>query len=332
MKLLLQILTAAYELGFLPLAMGSMVTFLWKKRINPFSYLLGYLLMMAVFLVLAVPMLCHRQPLSELALVWKVFSAGVAVVAFVFFWCNIRDLREWWMEFLARIKSWEVERSLFLVICLAIMLAAVVWVTPSEEDDTAEIAAITVETGTVYEYRPYAMEKYSSYPNEKVFSPIEMFYVMNAELADVQTTVFIHMFLPLFMIPAVFAAYWHVGEYFWPGQERKKEIFVAFIAVFYWIAACSVKSLMVGAIQNVWNRTSFAAGCVFPFVMIESFFLLDKIEQKEKGKLPHILLILLGILAGQLLLSDAYMVSAAIIFCSIVGKMAKRWLMHERNN
>jgi hypothetical protein len=332
MKLLLQILITLYELGILPLAIGSIITFLWKKTINPFSYLLGYLIMMGVFLVLAVPMICLRLSLADIILVWKVFSAGMAVVLFVFLVCNFPALWKWATELVQRLKSWEVERSLIIVICLVIMLGAVVWVMPSQEDDTAEIAAITVETGTIYEYQPYTMEKYSSFPNEKVFSPIEIFYVVNADISGIQITEFIHMLLPLFMIPVVFAVYWHVGEYFWPGQERKKEMFVAFIAVFYSIAVCSVKSLMVGVIQNVWNGTSFAAGCIFPLVMIESFWLLDKVEQRKKGKLPHVLMLLLCILTGQLLLSDAYMVSGVVILCSIVGKMTKRWLIRERSN
>ena len=61
MKVFLQILTAGYELGVLPLAIGGAITFLQKKQINPFSYLLGYLVVFAGFLVLAVPLLCMES-------------------------------------------------------------------------------------------------------------------------------------------------------------------------------------------------------------------------------------------------------------------------------
>lgn len=73
----------------------------------------------------------------------------------------------------------------------------------------------------------------------------------------------------------MFVTYWQAGEYFWPGCVEKKELFVILVILFYSVAAYASKSLMVGAIQNVWNGTSLAAASIFPAVMIESFSLMD---------------------------------------------------------
>lgn len=332
MNLLLQILTAGYELGILPFGIGAVITFLWKGRINPFSYMLGYFIMFAVFWMLAVPMICLRVPLEDMTLVWELFSIGMGVVFFLFCACNLLKLREWVLNIRERLVQWEAERSLLVVFCLVIMMGAVVWVTPSQDDDTAEVAAIIAETGTVYEYQPYTLEKYAEFPNEKVFSPIELFYVINAKLAAVNTTEFIHFFLPFFMIPVVFAVYWQVGEYFWSGCGRKKELFVVFVTVFYSIAAYSARSLSVGALQNVWNGTSFAVACVFPITMIESFLLLEGRGEKKTQAAWHIGMILLCMVVGQLLMPEALLVNAVIIGCSIAGKIAKRYLAHGRSN
>lgn len=332
MNLLLQILIAAYELGFLPMAAGSMITFLRNRKINPFSYVLGYFVLFAAFWLLAVPMQCLRMPLRDMLLVWKIFSVGIGVVFFVFCACNLAELREWVLKTWEYVRHWEVERSLPVVFCVVAMLGAVVWVTPSREDNTAEVAAIMADTETVYAYQPYTLEPYGQFPNEKVFSPLELFYVINAELAGVDTTEFIHLFLPFFMLPVVFAVYWQVGDYFWPGCGEKKGLFVVFVTIFYSIAAYSTKSLMVGAIQNVWNGTSFAAACIFPMMMIQSFLLVEGAGRRKSETLWNLFLILLCVVAGQLLFADAIMVNGVIFACSVVAKLTKRYLVHDRNN
>lgn len=332
MKVFLQILTAGYELGVLPLAVGGMLTFLRKKQIGPFSYLLGYLVVFACFLAVTVPLLCLHTPLPAIVTVWWAVSVGVAVLFLIFLAINRKELGQWLGKFLERVRHWDVMRSFFIVICVVVTLIAVVWVMPSKEDDTAEIAAIMDATGTAYEYEPYTLNPVASYPNENVFSPLEVFYVVNARIAGVNTTQFLHMFLPFFLLPLVFVTYWQAGEYFWPGCVEKKELFVILVILFYSVAAYASKSLMVGAIQNVWNGTSLAAASIFPAVMIESFSLMDVWGDGKKTMTGQILFLLLCYVAGQLLLPEAFIVTTAIILCSIAGKITERYLKRDKCN
>ena len=213
-----------------------------------------------------------------------------------------------------------------------VTLISVVWVLPSKEDSTAEVAAVMDATGTVYQYEPYTLNPVASYPNENVFSPLEVFYVVNARIAGVNTTQFLHMFLPFFLLPLVFVTYWQAGEYFWPGCVEKKELFVILVILFYSVAAYASKSLMVGAIQNVWNGTSLAAASIFPAVMIESFSLMDVWGDGKKTMTGQILFLLLCYVAGQLLLPEAFIVTTAIILCSIAGKITERYLKRDKCN
>ena len=332
MNVFLQILTAGYELGVLPLAVGGMLTFLRKKQIGPCSYLLGYLVVFACFLALTVPLLCLRMPLSAVVTAWKAVSVGVAGLFIIFFIINRKELRQWLKNFADRVRHWDVMRSFFIVICVVVTLVAVVWVMPSNEDDTAEIAAIMDATGTVYEYEPYTLTPAAAYPNEDVFSPLEVFYVVNARIAHVNTTQFIHMFLPFFLLPLVFVTYWQMGEYFWQGCVEKKELFVILVIVFYSIAAYASKSLMIGAIQNVWNGTSLAAACVFPAAMTAVFSLMDAVGKEKKKVAEQILFLLLCYAAGQLLLPEAFIVTTAIILCGIAGKVTERCLKRDKCN
>lgn len=332
MKVFLQILTAGYELGVLPLAVGGMLTFLRKKQIGPFSYLLGYLVVFACFLAVTVPLLCLHTPLPAIVTVWWAVSVGVAVLFLIFLAINRKELGQWLGKFLERVRHWDVMRSFFIVICVVVTLIAVVWVMPSKEDDTAEIAAIMDATGTAYEYEPYTLNPVAAYPNEDVFSPLEVFYVVNARIAGVNTTQFLHMFLPFFLLPLVFVTYWQAGEYFWPGCVEKKELFVILVILFYSVAAYASKSLMVGAIQNVWNGTSLAAASIFPAVMIESFSLMDVWGDGKKTMTGQILFLLLCYVAGQLLLPEAFIVTTAIILCSIAGKITERYLKRDKCN
>lgn len=332
MKVFLQILTAGYELGLLPLAVGGMLTFLRKKQIGPFSYLLGYLVVFACFLAVTVPLLCLHTPLPAIVTVWWAVSVGVAVLFLIFLAINRKELGQWLGKFLERVRHWDVMRSFFIVICVVVTLIAVVWVMPSKEDDTAEIAAIMDATGTAYEYEPYTLNPVAAYPNEDVFSPLEVFYVVNARIAGVNTTQFLHMFLPFFLLPLVFVTYWQAGEYFWPGCVEKKELFVILVILFYSVAAYASKSLMVGAIQNVWNGTSLAAASIFPAVMIESFSLMDVWGDGKKTMTGQILFLLLCYVAGQLLLPEAFIVTTAIILCSIAGKITERYLKRDKCN
>lgn len=332
MKVFLQILTAGYELGVLPLAVGGMLTFLRKKQIGPFSYLLGYLVVFACFLAVTVPLLCLHTPLPAIVTVWWAVSVGVAVLFLIFLAINRKELGQWLGKFLERVRHWDVMRSFFIVICVVVTLIAVVWVMPSKEDDTAEIAAIMDATGTAYEYEPYTLNPVAAYPNEDVFSPLEVFYVVNARAAGVNTTQFIHVFLPFFLLPLVFVTYWQMGEYFWQGCVEKKELFVMLVILFYSVAAYASKSLMVGAIQNVWNGTSLAAASIFPAVMIESFSLMDAWGDGKKTMTGQILFLLLCYVAGQLLLPEAFIVTTAIILCSIAGKITERYLKRDKCN
>lgn len=332
MKVFLQILTAGYELGVLPLAIGGAITFLQKKQINPFSYLLGYLVVFAGFLVLAVPLLCLHTPLATIVSIWKAVLMGMGVLIFLFIVLNWSELLRWAKKFAERIRHWDVMRSFFIVVCVMVTLISVVWVLPSKEDSTAEVAAVMDATGTVYQYEPYTLNPVASYPNENVFSPLEVFYVVNARIAGVNTTQFLHMFLPFFLLPLVFVTYWQAGEYFWPGCVEKKELFVILVILFYSVAAYASKSLMVGAIQNVWNGTSLAAASIFPAVMIESFSLMDVWGDGKKTMTGQILFLLLCYVAGQLLLPEAFIVTTAIILCSIAGKITERYLKRDKCN
>lgn len=332
MKVFLQILTAGYELGLLPLAVGGMLTFLRKKQIGPFSYLLGYLVVFACFLTMTVPLLCLHTPLPAIVTAWRAASVGVAVLFLIFLAINRKELGQWFKKFLERVRHWDVMRSFFIVICVVVTLIAVVWVMPSKEDDTAETAAIMDATGTAYEYEPYTLNPVTAYPNKNVFSPLEVFYVVNARMAGVNTTQFIHVFLPFFLLPLVFVTYWQMGEYFWQGCVEKKELFVLLVIVFYSAAAYSSRSLMVGAIQNVWNGTSLAAAWVFPAAMTAVFSLMDAVGKEKKKVAEQILFLLLCYAAGQLLLPEAFIVTTAIILCGIAGKITERCLRRGKYN
>ncbi len=305
-------LSIFYEFGILPFLLGM----LWcrKKQVMGFHsiYVHGYMTMFSIFYLLAVPYIVIGKSLSELVRAWTIVLVAVPVVWLVQI-CAHRQTYIGQLHYLICNIKIAMEKLRGMMCLLAVLIVfSTVWVIPSVEDDVPEIVGISIYTDTMYVYQPYTQILYAD-NLKKALSPIEMLYAASAKIANMDSTVMIHMCVPIFLIPLYGAVGWMVSEYFFKDRLRNRSLFEMLWMITGTAAVCSVRALSIGILMNSWNGLTLISECILPIALIEGFALYDGIVNRKKIDHQKFLFIVMIMIAAQLTVEKGMFLTLAIM-------------------
>lgn len=307
-----------YEYGIFPALLG----FLWIRRGEKASftkiYLRGYITMLTLFWIVAVPMIRMGKSLTELTLVWNTVS--VIAIPVVILWAVIkkRRVRRIMKDLLANVKTSKACLGILMATGVVATLFSMVLVLPSKEDDTTEIVAIAVDTDEMYRYAAYTKVPYEVLPDEKAMSPIDMLYAVGVVNTGMKAVSMIHVFLPLFLLPLFYSVSWQLGRYLFGSALQKCSMFVVMVIIFSSATVYTNGFLAVGAFQNIWNATTLLATCGLPAVWIQSFEILDAVEKQKIIPKKDVILLLMLIVTSELILAKGALL-AVLVIASCIG-------------
>lgn len=298
MNLFFQIVITAYLFFLVPVFMGAFeaAVFRKKKRVSEIVTN-GYVIMFALFCILAVVFVRQEYALSMLARVWIIVTAISSLLALL---AGRKVLKEMLTECKIFLQS---GKKCILLVAMVSIFASIGFTKPSTDDITALIVASSVQTDGMYLVNPYSGEMSGILDASKASSPIEMLYAVGTMLAGADSQMFIYYMLPVALLSLFFFAMWRVASTFFEKEEQRLR-FVGVITVIYWMTTyMNGRTLMTGIFLNSWNGVTLLGCIILPLVFS---WVLELMHQAENGiknipaKLEKCVLAAVWILAAQL--------------------------------
>lgn len=233
---MLMIVTPIITLGVFPLVMG---TFLKKhmKLENMSAYLQGYFLQFAFMLLLGALFTVGLFSVQTLSYIWLGVCAILSVI------CLVLDYRYFLREVCALPNKagllFQDKKSLMILVCeIILMIGSILVLEPHWDDMTEEIVVAFQKTGVLMD---------SSY----------LFHVMLQLLTGIPTTVLVRLVLPIFLLPAFYAACHMLTN----GLGRYALLSVY---VFYGFMVFVPGYLGLEPFLNVWNPVTIGISVCLP--------------------------------------------------------------------
>lgn len=213
-----------------PLGTGAgMAAFVDRQEKNAgFMWMAGYLVLLAVFQILSVPLIIKGAHFSTLALWFAVlcvllFAAGVTV------WLYHMRKR----PALQVVKEKAGKREIILwavfgaLLFLQLFLAG--YLTFADGDDAYFVTVATIADGTdtLYLYLPYTGGT-TSLDMRHALAPFPLYIAFLARVTGLHTATVAHIVLPVVFIPLTYCIYGLIGSRLLKGKSRQLPVFMIF--------------------------------------------------------------------------------------------------------
>lgn len=302
MGLIFQILIIIYWFFIAPVHFGIIGARIFPKTHKSMSEVItnGYLMMLALFCVVAVSGIYLEWRLSRLAGVWVALLLIVAGLANTLCWKQtlafFSDVREFWKN-----KSKVYYR--FVTLLVAVTLFAIAFTRPSAEDMTLEIVNTSIATDSMYVYDEYTGYISEFAGEEHEFSPIEMLYASAASLTGISGALLLYYLVPICFLFFFYMVLWRVGRQLFK-EEKQIMQFETIAIIIYWMTTyLEGQSVVTGIFLNSWNGLTLLSCCIMPMTFSVSVAWIKEATE-ETGKLLHkmekICMAVILLLAGQL--------------------------------
>ena len=283
MRTILAWLFVIVEYGCMPMLAGL----LWwkeKRKIGIVkAYVYGYLTLLGIFMPLCTGMILIGQTLSHMAYLWILLNLAMiaGLIGKILLKRNL--CRIIGNEIKANIRNVLKNYKGMILLILVCVIGSILFVTPSLNDETPEIVNIAITTNTMYGYEPYLIRPYEELCL-KAFFPLEMFYAVGVKISGMHSATFVHLALPIFLIPFYAGIGWILGGYFFRKAENawnKQRLFVDFWMLVGTIIFGTRRMEAYGLFRNIWNVSTLVVCCFFPLILYGILRLMEAVSKRK---------------------------------------------------
>lgn len=304
----------------IPFLIGLLWTQKWieYEKSAAMAMVCGFLTMLAVFELLAVPMIILKVSFSYLVGCWKIIIWVSAVASLII---NMKRLPLLMRTIFSKLKMHTMELNLlWIAVILLIIFQTYMLVGHMRTDtDDARFVAEAMEAyelDTMLQYHPITGEFLGEPIGEMkkdIASPFPIFMALAGSLFKLPPAIAVHVFFPLWFIPLAYVFYYLIGRYLLPNDEKYIALFMFFLCLLHCFAYESIYAAGYNLLSIIWQGRAVLATMIIPFVW---FILMHMInESKLIGRLYGVLFI--GIIAGVLTSS-----MSVILFPILIGSYA----------
>lgn len=202
-----------------------------QKRNIGFMWMAGYLVLLAVFQFVSVPLVVKGARFSVLVLWFAVLSFLLSAAGAVVRWlylhkCSaLRVVKE--KAGKREIIFWAVFGTLLL---LQLFMAG--YLTFSDGDDAYFVTVATIADGTdtMYLYLPYTGGT-TSLDMRHALAPFPLYIAFLARVTGLHAVTVAHVALPMVLIPLTYCIYGLIGSRLLKGKRRQLPVFMIFTAL-----------------------------------------------------------------------------------------------------
>lgn len=253
-----------------PLTTGCIPAYFIGKtrRTTAVIYLCGFLYDMAVFQLMAVPIVI-TQPwgFDAIFIVYSVLMGLSCIVGILLAILKIKKEGNLLAEASMK-RNLTVEEIVEWVMFFAILVFQMVMfmrMTSFDGDDAYYVveSLLTQETGTLYRIRPYTgLSTGIDIRHSLAVFPIWLSYI--ARVCGMHTTVLCHKFSGLILIPLTYVIYLEIGRNVLKKERKKLPIFMIFVSIMQIFGNVSIYTNATFFLTRTWQGKSILANVCLP--------------------------------------------------------------------
>lgn len=272
-----------------------------KQRSIGMNYISGFFVLLAVFELIAVPIVfLDTWGFEKIIKGFTVVSAllsGMGVVYAMHSWRNGEQI--WFLSFTFKEKSRQEKIQWGIVLLLiAFQLYMALTRASFDGDDAYYIAqsVIADETNVLYRILPYTgLSTSLDHRHAMAVFPIWIAYL--ARSSGIHATILSHTILPLILIPLTYWIYLEIGKRLCKEKKEQLPAFMIFVCALQIFGNTSIYPAATFFLMRTWQGKSMLANVVIPAMFM---VLLWIVEQKKTATGLWGLLFILNIVAAMM--------------------------------
>ena len=308
-----------------------------------FAYVIGHVMMWAIFQLIAVPFILFRSKLLVVTGLWVAIVVAAVAVLIVCVCAGMgapRTDRESVSDTGRQTKrknitheSTNLPWQIFAIVLAAALVGYQIYkyirYMHLDEDDARFVvnAVDAYNTGKMFLTHPGNGNYTGSFIGEMVkdvSSPWSIYIAMLAKLGHVHPTILAHSVYPSFLLLAGYMAYYLIGNLLTHGVRTKSFLFVAIVAAANMTFGQSVYNQSYFSLVRIWQGKAVVAGVMIPFLT----YLLCRLYHHAAHTAGYILLIpaamAMCLMSGMGIFFSGIMIGTYGIWYAVITKHMKK--------
>lgn len=273
--------------GIMPLGMGAVCYKKGNGRTAEY-YLLGLMMMLAVFEVIVLPATFTYISLTVVEWIWLAVCVILMVLGYVRQRTAIFEKKTK--------KNPYVENPVFWVF-VALVVIQIVYITlytHIDDDDAWYVGSAVVSyfTDTINYYSPYSGEVMGYFPSDYTLAPYPIFWAMVSRVINIHPTIFMHSVVPVLWVSVSYVVYFLLAQTMFKGDSSRVSWCMVFMGVLNCFGFFSVRSTAAMLLLRSWQGKATLAVVIIPLT------LLIYICAVERNQLTYWIALFITVLAG----------------------------------
>ena len=301
---ILQILQVIIWLAIIPYLLGTFLNNREKDKIL-YTWLMGHLILMGTFIVIAIPMILLKIKFEVLRNSYFVFVIILSIISIL---KNKKNLIK-----ISRPKS----ISIFQVVAVLLVFMQIfikVKYTFINNDDSSFVVLSTqmIESGDMY-YN----EEETELNSRRALAPISAYYSVISQYLFMHVTIVTHTVFPILFIILANIVYYYLGKSLFKEDKDAPYIFLIFmiLANFYFFRFKGAGSYLL---RFTWLGRVIVAGILLPLLWKVSLNAMNKEENEIKDWLTILFIVLASCLCSEMAVA---IVTIPIVVLSIINSL-----------
>lgn len=237
------------------------------------AYIRGFVLMLAVFQVVALPAFFMDLSLHVLTEVYLAFIIVLVLSAVV---CRHKQLI-YGLRNTLRLKkpSWPLATALILIFVQTLICGLFMHM---DQDDAFYVgtAVTSVNTDSIFRFDCYTGEEYTVLPSRYILSPFPIFLAGLSQITGIHATIIAHTALPFLLIPLSYYIYWLIGRQMFQSSKTTSAVFLLLVVVVQLFSYYSVYTPGAFLLLRIWQGKAVLANILLPGIFYAGLLLWDK--------------------------------------------------------
>lgn len=287
----MKILLCGVILVIVPILLGLLYTYFLKEEKNNLilAFVSGYIIELALFELIAIPITFLKVKFSALMIIWNVLLTFLSILSVIL---NFKRIKEIWNYSISQIKKIPII-SILVVILVGLQVFVLFRYMHTDDDDAFYIglATTTIYTDQINIHNPSKGNVWGDWQSRYVLSPFSVYIAAISEQIGFAPATVAHTILPIIFIPMMYMIYGLIGKKIFKNDKKSICLFLILLNIIYIFGNYSTRTNFTFALFRIWQGKAFMANIILPCIW---YWFIRSAENKE-NHVDYIMLIILMI-------------------------------------
>jgi len=344
-----QILTLIIVLGIIPFCVGMIPVNLIERQHRSLgvTYVAGFLMTLAVFQVLTVPVvILHDSGMRVVVPVFSVVTIFLGAVGVYMTWRTVKkepfsgtgEILPFVRLFRKkeedgnskRVRNYDTKEEtvlwLFAILLIGFQMFMAFTMTSFDGDDAYYVvqSVLADETDTLYRILPYTgLSTSLDLRHSLAVFPVWIAYI--ARMSGIHATIVAHTVLPLVLIPVTYLIYLEIGKKVLKRELHKLPVFMIFISIMQIFGNVSIYTNSTFFLTRTWQGKSLLANVVLPAIIWLVLWIFDNENYEKENRVGlWILLVITNFVAAMSSTASVFLAAMLIGVTGLVMGIKER--------